>query len=61
MPLPPGYYLDRSDPEILVLRSPEGAPVALFAASGYLAEAVEQEAWENHRQRNGYLPPTSPK
>ena len=53
MPLPPGYYLDRSDPEILVLRSPEGAPVGLFAASGYLAEAVEQEAWEYHRQRNG--------
>jgi hypothetical protein len=51
-PLPPGYYLDRSDPEVLILRSPEGALVARFSAPGYLAESVEREAWEDHRQRN---------
>ncbi len=50
--LPPGYYLDRSDPEVLVLRRGEGAVVARFSAPGYLAESVEQEAWEDHRQRN---------
>jgi hypothetical protein len=51
-PLPPGYYLDRSDPEVLILRSEEGAVVARFSAPGYLAESVEREAWEDHRQRD---------
>jgi hypothetical protein len=50
--LPPGYYLDRSDPEVLVLRRGEGSVVARFSAPGYLGESVEQEAWEDHRQRN---------
>ena len=53
-PLPPGYYLDRSDTEVLVLRrSPEGAVVARFSAPSYLAESVEREAWEDHGRRNG--------
>ena len=51
-PLPPGYYLDRSDPEVLILRSPEGALVARFSTRGYAAESIEREAWEDHRQRN---------
>jgi hypothetical protein len=52
--LPPGYYLDRSDTEVLVLRrSPEGAVVARFSARGYLAESIEREAWEDHGWRNG--------
>ena len=51
-PLPPGYYLDRTDPEVLILRSEEGAVVARFSAPGYLAESVEREAWEDYRQRN---------
>jgi hypothetical protein len=59
MYLPPGYYLDRSDPEVLILRSPEGEFVARFSAPGYLAESVEQQAWEDHRQRNMRRP--SPK
>jgi hypothetical protein len=59
-PLPPGYYLDRSDPEVLVLRSEEGAIVARFSASGYAAEVVEREAWEDHKQRNGGTPPPPP-
>ena len=57
MYLPPGYYLDRSDPEVLILRSPEREFVARFSASGYLAESVEQRAWEDHRQRNMRRPP----
>jgi hypothetical protein len=57
MYLPPGYYLDRSDPEVLILRSPEGEFVARFSAPGYLAESVEQQAWEDHRQRNMRRPP----
>jgi hypothetical protein len=51
-PLPPGYYLDRSDPEVLILRSEEGALVARFSTRGYAAESIEREAWEDHRQRN---------
>jgi hypothetical protein len=57
MYLPPGYYLDRSDPEVLILRSPEEEFVARFSAPGYLAESVEQQAWEDHRQRNMRRPP----
>jgi hypothetical protein len=50
--LPPGYYLDRSDPEVLVLRRAEGEVVDRFSAPGYAAESVEREAWEDYRQRN---------
>ena len=49
---PPGYYLDHSNPELLTLRSPERAVVARFSAWGYVAESVEWEGWEDHRQRN---------
>ena len=51
MAFPPGYLLDRSDPEVLVLRSPEGAIVARFSARGYVAESVEREGWEDYRHR----------
>jgi hypothetical protein len=60
-PLPPGYYLDRSDTEVLVLRrSPEGALVARFSASGYSPKSIEQAAWEDHGRRNGGKPPYIP-
>ena len=52
MPLPPGYYLDRSDPEVLILRSLDGTVVARLSTLGYVAESVEREAWEDYRQRN---------
>ena len=58
MPLPPGYYLDRTDPEVLTLRRAEGELVARFSAIGYVAESVEREAWEDHRQQNTRPPPT---
>jgi hypothetical protein len=50
--LPPGYSLDRSDPEVLVLRSPEGTAIARFSAQGATAEAIEQEARRHYRERN---------
>jgi hypothetical protein len=50
--LPPGYSLDRSDPEVLVLRDPQGAAVARFSARGAAAEAIEQEARTHHGERN---------
>jgi hypothetical protein len=55
--LPPGYYLDRSDPEVLILRAPGGKFVARFSTQGYAAESVERQAWEDHRQRNMRPPP----
>ena len=50
--LPPGYSLDRSDPDVLVLRSPDGAAVARFSARGATAEAIEREARTHYRERN---------
>jgi hypothetical protein len=50
--LPPGYSLDRSDPDVLVLRCSHGAVVARFSAQGAKAEAIEREARTHHRKRN---------
>ena len=50
--LPPGYGLDRSDPDVLVLRGPHGAAVARFSAWGATAEAIEQEARMHYRERH---------
>ena len=46
--LPPGYRLDRSDPDIWTLRRPEGWAVAYFSARGVTTEAIEEAAWEDH-------------
>jgi hypothetical protein len=50
--LPPGYRVDRSDPDVLVLRCPNGTVVARFSAWGVTAEAIEQEARMHHRERH---------
>ena len=50
--LPPGYVLDRSDPDVLVLRCPRGTAVARFSSRGARAEAIEREAMKDHRERN---------
>jgi hypothetical protein len=50
--LPPGYTLDRSDPDVLVLRCPHGKAVARFSARGATAEAIEREARTHYRERN---------
>jgi hypothetical protein len=50
--LPSGYSLDRSDPDVLVLRCPHGTVVARFSAQGAKAEAIEREAREHHREQN---------
>ena len=46
--LPPGYRLDRSDPDVWALRRPEGWVVAHFSARGAAEEAIEQTAWEDN-------------
>ncbi|HZB07721.1 MAG TPA: hypothetical protein VE525_01265 [Rubrobacter sp.] len=50
--LPPGYTLDRSYPDVLVLRCPHGTAVARFSTRGATAEAIEQEARMHYRERN---------
>jgi len=46
--LPPGYRLDRSDPDVWTLRRPGGWIVAHFSARGATKDAIEQIAWEDH-------------
>jgi hypothetical protein len=50
--LPPGYSLDLSDPEVLVLVCSQGEAVARFSARGAAAEAIEREASTHHGERN---------
>ena len=50
--LPRGYSLDRSDPDVLVLRCSHGTAVARFSAWGVTAEATEREARMHYRERN---------
>jgi hypothetical protein len=50
--LPPGYRVERSEPDVLVLRCPHGTAVARFSAWGAAAEAIEQEARMHYRERN---------
>jgi hypothetical protein len=47
--LPPGYVLDRSDPDVWVLLCSQGATVARFSAQGATVEAIEREARAHHR------------
>ena len=49
--LPPGYRVDHSDPDVLVLRCPHGKAVARFSAWGVTAEAIEKEAKTHYRER----------
>jgi hypothetical protein len=46
--LPPGYQLDKSDPDVWALRRPGGWVVAYFSARGATKEAIEQVACEDN-------------
>lgn len=46
--LPTSYYLDESDPDILVLRREDGAFVAAFSASGATREGLVEAAREDY-------------
>ena len=52
MRLPSGYRVDRSDPDVLVLRCPHGTVIARFSAQGAKAEAIEREARTHYKERN---------
>jgi PAS domain-containing protein len=44
------YYLDESDPDVVVLRRQDGAFVAAFSARGATTEGIRQAAKEDYRQ-----------
>ena len=43
------YYLDESDPDILILRRQDGSFVATFSASGATKEGILEAAKEDYR------------
>jgi hypothetical protein len=46
--LPESYYLDESDPDVLVLRRQDGTFVAAFSAQGATREGIAQAAKEDY-------------
>jgi hypothetical protein len=44
------YYLDESDPDIVVLRRQDGAFVAAFSAQGATREGIVEAAREDYRR-----------
>jgi hypothetical protein len=54
--LAPTYFLDESDPDILVLRRADGSFVAAFSASGATRDGILQAAQEDYRLRHHLEP-----
>ena len=46
--LPTHYYLDESDPDVLVLRRQDGTFVAAFSAQGVTREGILEAAKEDY-------------
>jgi hypothetical protein len=55
--LPSSYYLDESDPDVLVLRREDGTFVAAFSAQGATREGLVEAAREDYAALLG-RPPT---
>ena len=47
--LPPGYYLDEPDPDIITLRREDGTFVAAFSAQGETREGIIEAAMQDSR------------
>jgi hypothetical protein len=48
--LPGSYFIDESDPDIVVLRREDGSFVAAFSAQGATEEGIRQAAMEDYRE-----------
>jgi hypothetical protein len=48
--LPEHYYLDESDPDVLVLRRQDGTFVAAFSAQGATKEGIVEAAKEDYKK-----------
>lgn len=46
--LPTPYYLDESDPDVLILRRQDGTFVAAFSAQGATREGIVEAAKEDY-------------
>ena len=58
VPLPRYYFIDESDPDILILRRQDGTFVAAFSSSGATREGIVEAAKEDYRRllSEGLLP-----
>jgi hypothetical protein len=59
VPLPGHYFIDESDPDILVLRRQDGTFVAAFSSSGASREGIVEAAKEDYQRllrSEGVLP-----
>jgi hypothetical protein len=54
------YYVDKSDPDIVVLRRQEGSFVAAFSARGATREGIVEAAKEDYGKLVGAPPPSRP-
>lgn len=52
-----GYYLDESDPDIMILRRRDGTFVAAFSASGATREGICEAAENDYYRASGDGPP----
>jgi hypothetical protein len=52
------YYLDESDPDIVLLRRQNGAFVAAFSAEGATKEGIDEAAREDCRALLARKPPS---
>ena len=50
--LPPAYYIDESDPDILVLRRQDVTFVAAFSSQGATKEGIVEAAMEDYKTLN---------
>ncbi|HEX6711095.1 MAG TPA: hypothetical protein VF068_12260 [Rubrobacter sp.] len=50
--LPSTYYLDESDPDILILRRQDGTFVAAFSSQGATKEGIVEAAMEDYKALN---------
>lgn len=50
--LPFGYYLDESDPDILIVRRPDGSVVAYFCATGATREGILKAIKDDCQKRS---------
>ena len=52
------YYLDESDPDIVILRRQDSSFVAAFSAEGATKEGVDEAAREDYRALLARKPPS---
>jgi hypothetical protein len=48
--LPPGYWMDESDPDVIVVRDDQGRPAAFFTQFTITRAGIESAAWFDHER-----------